>query len=132
MVLSAQRSDAEVVGLANVANDMINTIKTTNQFQLTATKKMAATVLFITDVHALGLEAAKDMYATTAFYWDQNDATREWAKRFHERENRMPTQIHASAYSAVTSYLKAIEAAGTDDTNTVIKTMKSSPIHDFT
>lgn len=124
----AQASKAQVIGLANAVNDMINSVKTARQFQITDKQKLAATLVFITDIHALSLEVAQGMYATTGFYWDRTDETRAWSKRFYKEVGRMPTMIQAGAYSAVTIYLKAVKAAGTDDTMTVMETMRKNPI----
>lgn len=130
-LLSAQASGADVIGLANVANDMINTARTASQFQILPNQKIAATVMFVTDVHALGLEAAQGMYATTAFYWDRDEETRAWSRRFEKRTGKIPTQIHAAAYSAVTTYLKTIAQVHTDDAGTVMAAVKTTPINDF-
>jgi branched-chain amino acid transport system substrate-binding protein len=130
-LLQAQASKAQVIGLANAVNDMINSVKTARQFQITDKQKLAATLVFITDIHALGLDVAQGMYATTGFYWDRNDETRAWSKRFYKEVGRMPTMIQAGAYSATTTYLKAVKAAGTDDTMTVMETMRKTPIDDM-
>jgi branched-chain amino acid transport system substrate-binding protein len=130
-LLQAQASKAQVIGLANAVNDMINSVKTARQFQITDKQKLAATLVFITDIHALSLEVAQGMYATTGFYWDRTDETRAWSKRFYKEVGRMPTMIQAGAYSAVTTYLKAVKAAGTDDTMTVMEIMRKTPIDDM-
>jgi branched-chain amino acid transport system substrate-binding protein len=130
-LLQAQASKAQVIGLANAVNDMINSVKTARQFQITDKQKLAATLVFITDIHALGLDVAQGMYATTGFYWDRTDETRAWSKRFYKEVGRMPTMIQAGAYSAVTTYLKAVKAANTDDTMTVMETMRKNPIDDM-
>src|SRR6476661_6541816 len=92
---------------------------------------LAGLYFFITDVHSLGLEVTQDMVVTTAFYWDMNDETRAWSKRFFEQTNRMPTQLQAANYSATMHYLKAVQAAGTDETGAVMKKMRELPINDF-
>jgi branched-chain amino acid transport system substrate-binding protein len=87
--------------------------------------------VFISDVHSLGLQTAQNMYVTTGFYWDMNDETRKWSKRYFEKMKRMPTMVQAANYSATMHYLKAIQAAGTDETAAVMKKMKETPINDF-
>nr|WP_133773000.1 ABC transporter substrate-binding protein [Enterovirga rhinocerotis] len=132
-LLQAQASKAQVVGLANGSGDTINAIKQAREFGLTqAGQKLAALLLFISDVHAIGLEAAQGVMLTEAFYWDQNEETRAWSARFAERFNgRKPSMLQAGDYTAVTHYLRAIEKAGTDDAATVMATMKATPISDF-
>jgi branched-chain amino acid transport system substrate-binding protein len=134
-VLQAQSSKAQIIGLANAGADTVNCIKAANEYGLTKDQKLAGLLIFISDIHALGLPAAKGLYATTAFYWDMNDETRAWAKRFQadpdNKKKQMPTMIHAGIYSAVTHYLKAIQAAGTDDATTVRKKMSELPVNDF-
>ncbi len=130
-MLTAQGSKADVIGLANGVNDTINSIKTARMFKITDKQKVAAMMLFISDVHALGLETAQDMFATTAFYWDRTPETRAWSRRYFEVMKRMPTMAQAGTYSAVSHYLKAVKAAGTDDTAAVMAAMKKMPINDF-
>ncbi len=132
-VLQAQGSKAQVVGLANGSGDTINSIKQAREFGLTQSgQKLAALLLFISDVNAIGLEAAQGVMLTEAFYWDQTDETRAFSKRFAERFNgRKPSMLQAGDYTAVTHFLRAIEKAGTDDAATVMATMKAMPISDF-
>ncbi len=130
-LLQAQSSGAQVIGLANAGNDTINSIKQAAEFGVTPKQSLAGLLMFITDVHSLGLKATQGMYLTTGFYWDRNAETRAWSKRFYDKKKRMPTMVHAGDYSAVTHYLKAVKAAGTDDTRTVINRMKATPINDF-
>lgn len=130
-MLTAQASKADVIALANAANDTVNSIKAANQFRITDNQKVAAMLLFISDIHALGLESAQNMYATSAFYWDRTPESREWSERFHERTNRMPTMAQAGTYSAAMHYLSAIEAAETDAAEAVMEKMKEMPINDF-
>lgn len=130
-ILTAQASNADVIALANGVNDTVNAIKTANQFRVTDKQKVAGMLLFISDIHALGLESAQNMYATTGFYWDRTPDTREWSERYYERTNRMPTMAQAGSYSATMHYLKAIESAGTDKTEDVMAAMKSMPVNDF-
>lgn len=130
-LLQAQASGAKVIGLANAGTDTTNSIKQAAEFGITPKQTLAGLLLFISDVHSLGLKATQGMYLTTGFYWDYNDDTRAWSKRFFEKQKRMPTMVQAGNYSAVMHYLKAIQATETDDTATVMKKMKDTPINDF-
>ena len=130
-LLQAQASGAQVIGLANAGNDTINAIKQAAEFGITPKQTLAGLLMFISDVHSLGLKATQGMYLTTGFYWDRNNETRAWSKRFFAKRDRMPTMVHAGDYSAVYHYLKAVKAAGTDDTKTVMAKMKATPINDF-
>ena len=132
-LLQAQASKAQVVGLANGSGDTINAIKQAREFGLTqGGQKLAALLLFISDVHAIGLDAAQGVMLTEAFYWDQNDETRAWSARFAERfGGRKTSMLQAGDYTAVTHYLKAIEKAGTDEAAPVMAAMKALPISDF-
>ena len=130
-LLQAQASKAKVIGLANAGGDTINSIKTANEFGITKTQRLAALLAFINDIHALGLPIAKGMLLTESFYWDMNDETRKWARRYFERMKKMPNMIQAGTYSSITHYLRAVQATGTDDTATVMAKMKSTPINDF-
>lgn len=131
-LLQAQSSGAQVIGLANAGGDMINTVKQASEFGITqGGQTLAGLLVFITEVHALGLEAAQGLMLTDAFYWDQNDDTREWSKRFAERHGGdMPTSVHAGVYSSTLHYLKAVEAAGSKETEAVMAKMKEMPIDD--
>ncbi len=130
-VLQAQTSGAKIVGLASTGQDTINAIKAAHEFGITGKQKLAALLLWINDVHALGLEAAQGLLLTNAWYWDMNDGSREFAKRFNERVGHMPNMAHAGDYSSTMHYLRAVEAAGTDDADAVSKKMRSTPINDF-
>jgi branched-chain amino acid transport system substrate-binding protein len=130
-LLQAQASKAKVIGLANAGGDTINSIKTANEFGITKTQSLAALLAFINDIHALGLPIAKGMLLTESFYWDMNDETRKWARRYFERMKKMPNMIQAGTYSSITHYLRAVQATGTDDTATVMAKMKATPINDF-
>lgn len=130
-LLQAQASGAQVIGLANAGNDTINAIKQAAEFGITPKQTLAGLLMFLSDVHSLGLKATQGMYLTTGFYWDRNEETRAWSKRFFEKRNRMPTMVHAGDYSAVYHYLKAVKASGTDDTTVVMAKMKATPINDF-
>ncbi|PUA19497.1 ABC transporter substrate-binding protein [Glaciimonas sp. PCH181] len=130
-ILKAQQSGAKVIGLANASGDTINAIKAAEEFGVTPKQTLAALLLQITDVHSLGLKTAQGMYLADGFYWDRNDETRAWSKRFYAKMKRMPTMNQAGVYSAVTHYLKAIQAASTDDTQAVMKKMRDTPVNDF-
>jgi branched-chain amino acid transport system substrate-binding protein len=134
-LLQAQASGAQIIGMANAGADTVNTIKQAKEFGITPKQSLAGLLVFISDVHALGLANAKGMYLTTAFYWDLDDATRAWAKKFQNhpdnKKKAIPTMVQAGLYSAVTHYLKAIQAAGTDDSDAVIARMKATPVNDF-
>jgi branched-chain amino acid transport system substrate-binding protein len=130
-LLQAQSSGAKIIGMANAGADTVNTIKQAKEFGITPKQSLAGLLVFISDVHSLGLDTAKGMYLTTSFYWDLNEDTRKWSKRFFERHKKMPTMIHAGVYSAVTHYLNAIKAAGTDAADPVVARMKATPVKDF-
>jgi branched-chain amino acid transport system substrate-binding protein len=131
-VLQAQASGAKVVGLANAGADTVNAIKAANEFGLVAAgQSIAALLTFITDIHALGLDTAQGIQLTTGFYWDLNDETRAWSQRFNEKTGSMPTMVQAGVYSSVLHYLKAVDAAGTDDTDAVLAKMREMPVDDF-
>jgi len=130
-LLKAQASGAQVIGLANAGNDTINSIKQADEFGVTPKQTLAGLLMFISDVHSLGLKATQGMYLTTGFYWDFNAETRAWSKRFFEKQHKMPTMVQAGVYSAVLHYLKAVQAAGTDETGAVMAKMKATPVNDF-
>ncbi|WP_354682423.1 ABC transporter substrate-binding protein [Cupriavidus necator] len=130
-LLAAQASKAKVIALANAGNDTTSTIKQAADFGITRKQTMAATLMFITDVHSLGLDKAQDMYLTEGFYWDLDEQTRAWSKRFHAVQKRMPTMAQAGVYSAVLHYLKAVQAAGSDDAMTAVKKMRELPVSDM-
>ena len=129
-LLQAQSSKAKIVGLANAGGDTINSIKAANEFGITKNQSLAGLLVFITDVHSLGLPTAQGMLFTEGFYWDMNDETRKFGKRFFDKAKKMPSMIHAGVYSATLSYLKAVQAAGTDDAGAVMAKLKSTPIND--
>jgi branched-chain amino acid transport system substrate-binding protein len=131
-VLQAQASGAEVIGLANAGGDTVNAIKAASAFGITqGGQALAGLLIFITDVHALGLETAQGLVLTEAFYWDLNDDTRAWSARFAEQHGgTMPTMVHAGVYSAVLHYLKAVEATGSKDTDPVVAEMRETPTSD--
>ena len=130
-LLKAQQSGAQVVGLANAGSDTTNAIKQAAEFGITPKQTLAGLLMFITDVHSLGLKATQGMYLTTGFYWDRNDDTRAWSRRFFEKQRKMPTMVQAGQYSSVYNYLKAVKAVNSDDTKKVMDYMKKTPINDF-
>ena len=130
-LLQAQSSGAKVIGLANAGGDTVNSIKAAAEFGLTRKQNLAALLMLLTDVHAVGLDVAQGLYLTEAWYWDLNNETRQWASRYEAQMKRKPNSNHASVYSAVMHYLKAVQAAGTDDTAAVIKKMQDTPINDM-
>jgi len=134
-LLQAQASGAKIIGMANAGGDTINTMKQAKEFGVYPKQNLAGLLVFITEVHALGLDTAKGLYLTEAFYWDLNDATRAWSRKFQNhpdnKKKAMPTMIQAGLYSAVTHYLNAIKAVGTDQAEPVIARMKATPVKDF-
>ncbi|WP_372095459.1 ABC transporter substrate-binding protein [Tistrella mobilis] len=132
-LLQAQGSGADVIGLANAGGDTVNSIKQAAEFGITqGGQKLASLLVFLSDVHSLGLEVSQGLVLTTGFYWDLNDETRAFAKRFGERNGgKMPTMVQAGIYSSVMHYLKAVEATKSDDGKTVVDQMKKTPVNDF-
>jgi branched-chain amino acid transport system substrate-binding protein len=130
-LLKAQASGAQVIGLANAGADTTNAIKQAAEFGITPTQSLAGLLMFITDVHSLGLKNTQGMYLTTGFYWDRNDETRAWSRRFFETQKKMPSMVQAGQYSSVYHYLKAVKAVNSDDTQKVMAQMKKTPINDF-
>ena len=129
-LLSAQASHAKVVVLANTGADLSTSLKQANEFGVTPAQYIAAPITYLSDVDALGLPVAHDLTFMQSWYWDLNDATRAWAKRFYDRTQRMPNDNQAVLYSSVRHYLEAVAKAGTDDALTVAKAMRDAPIHD--
>jgi branched-chain amino acid transport system substrate-binding protein len=130
-LLKAQASGAQVIGLANAGTDTTNSIKQAAEFGITPKQSLAGLLVFITDVNSLGLKATQGMYLTEGFYWDLNDETRAWSKRFFEKHKRMPTMVQAGQYSSVMHYLKAVKSLNSDDTQKVMAQMKKTPVNDF-
>ncbi|MCX7143618.1 MAG: ABC transporter substrate-binding protein [Proteobacteria bacterium] len=130
-MLSAQQSKAKVIGLANAGSDTQNAIKSAQEYRLTEKQIVAPLLMFINDVHSLGLKTTQGMYLTDGFYWDLNDETRAWSRRFFERHKAMPNMIQAGLYSAIMHYLKAVKATGTDEAKVVMAKMKATPVNDF-
>jgi branched-chain amino acid transport system substrate-binding protein len=130
-LLQAQTSGAKVVAFANGGGDMVNATKQANEFGLAKNQTLVSLLVTIADVNSMELKAAQGLKFVTAFYWDRNDETRAWSKRFFARQGRMPTMAQASAYSAVRHYIKAIAAAGTDEAKAVMAKMREMPVNDF-
>ncbi len=130
-LLQAQASKAKIVGLANAGGDTINSIKAANEFGLTKTQKLVGLLTQITDIHALGLPTTQGMMFTEGYYWNLNAETREWSRRFFGKHKKMPSMLQAGVYSAVLTYLKAVQATGTDDADAVMKQLKSTTINDM-
>jgi branched-chain amino acid transport system substrate-binding protein len=131
-LLQAQASKAQVIGLANAGGDTVNSIKQAGEFGITeGGQSLAGLLVFVSDVHSIGLKLAQGLYLTEAFYWDLDDTTRTFAKRFAEKnKGKMPTSIQAGFYSATMRYLEAIKATGTDDADKVMANLKSGPWDD--
>src|SRR6202165_550761 len=130
-LLQGEASGAQVGAFANGGGDMVNATKQANEFGLTKTQTIVSLLVFISDGHSLELQAAQGLKFVTAFYWDRNEETRAWSKRFFERQGRMPTMPQAAIYSAIRHYLGAIAAAGTDEAKAVMATMRERPVNDI-
>jgi branched-chain amino acid transport system substrate-binding protein len=130
-LLQAQASKAQVLGLANAGGDADNAIKQANQFGVTKTMKLAGLLLFITDIHSVGLPAAQGLYLTTPWYWNQNAQSRAWAERYFKEMHAMPTFLQAGDYSATMTYLKAVKAAGTTDGAKVMAELHKTKVNDM-
>jgi branched-chain amino acid transport system substrate-binding protein len=130
-LLQAQASKAQYIALANAGADTVNTIKQAREFGIIeGGQKIAAIILYLSDIKSLGLEATQGMLANTAFYWDKDDDTRAWSKRFFDKLKRMPNDVHAGVYSATRHYLAAIRDAGTDEGKIVMAKMRDTPVND--
>ena len=130
-LLKAQSSGAQIIGLATAGGDTVNSIKQAAEFGITGKQQLAGLLMFITDIHSLGLKTTQNMYLTEGFYWDLNDQTRAWSKRFFDQHKRMPTMVQAGQYSSTMHYLKAVKAINSDDTAKVMAQMKKMPVNDF-
>jgi len=130
-LLQAQASGAQVLGLANAGSDLIHTLKAANEFGITRTMQPAGLLVFIHNVHALGLEVAQGLYLTTAWYWDLNDETRAFSRRYVERMRKPPTMAQAGSYSATLTYLSAVRAAGTTDADAVMAQLRRARVNDM-
>ncbi len=130
-LVRAQSSKAQILGLANAGGDLTNAIKAASEFGVTKSMKLAALLMFINDVHALGLKATQGMYLTDSWYWNHSAETRTWSRRFFDKFKRMPSSVQAGNYSAALTYLRAVQAAGTDDGDKVMAQLKKMKINDM-
>jgi branched-chain amino acid transport system substrate-binding protein len=130
-LLQAQNSKAQILGLANAGGDTINSIKAANEFGITKNMKLAGLLMFINDIHSLGLPTTQGMYLTDGWYWNQTPESRAWARRFFDKMKRMPSMLQAGDYSAVAQYLTAVKAAGTDNGDAVMAQLKKQKINDM-
>jgi branched-chain amino acid transport system substrate-binding protein len=130
-LLRAQSSNAKVIALANAGGDTVTAIKQAKEFDITKKQQIVGLLTYISDVHSLGLQNAQGLLLASAFYWDMNEETRAWSKRFIARVNKVPTMANAGVYGAVLHYLKGIEAAKTDEAKAAVSKMKALPINDF-
>jgi len=131
LLLKAQASGAQVIGLANAGADTTKSIRQAVEYGITPKQTLAGLLMFITDVHSLGLKTAQGMYLTEGFYWDLNEDTRAWSRRFFEKHRRMPTMSQAGDYSSVMHYLRAVKAVNSVDAQKVMAQMKKTPVNDF-
>jgi branched-chain amino acid transport system substrate-binding protein len=129
-LLQAQSSKAQILGLANAGGDTINSIKAANEFGITKTMKLAGLLMFINDIHSLGLKATQGMYLTDSWYWNRDPEARAWSRKFFEKFKRMPSSLQAADYSAALQYLNAVKAIGSDDADKVLAQMKKTKIND--
>ncbi len=130
-LLQAQASKAQVLGMANAGGDLINAVKAANEFGLTKKMKVAGLLVFINDVHTLGLNTTQGMYLTDGWYWDRTPESRAWAKRYFAKMKKQPSMLQASDYSATMQYLNAVKALGTDNAEKVMAHLKATPINDM-
>jgi branched-chain amino acid transport system substrate-binding protein len=130
-LLQAQASKAQILGLANAGGDTINSIKAANEFGITKSMKLAGLLMFISDIHALGLKATQGMYLTDSWYWNQNAETRAWGHRFFDSQKREPTSVQAADYSAVKQYLDAVKTTGSDDSDKVLAKLRTMKFNDM-
>jgi branched-chain amino acid transport system substrate-binding protein len=130
-LLQAKSSGAKVIGLANAGADTINSVKQAHEFGIVPKQMLAGLLVFLSDVHSLGLNSAKGLLLTESFYWDRDDETRKWSQRFFEKTKKMPTMVHAGVYSSLMHYFKAIDAAKSEETQAVMAKMREMPVNDF-
>ncbi len=130
-MLQAQSSTAQILGLANAGGDFTNAMKAAKEFGITKTMKVAGLLVFINDVHSLGLANTEGLQLADSWYWNQDDASRKFSQRFFAKFQRMPSSLHAADYSAASNYLKAVQTAGTTDADKVMATLKSMQFNDF-
>jgi branched-chain amino acid transport system substrate-binding protein len=130
-LLQAQSSKAQILGLANAGGDFINAVKAANEFGITKSMKLAGMLVFINDIHALGLKATQGMYLTDSWYWNQSAETRAWSRKFFDKFKRMPSSLQAADYSAAWNYLNAVKAVGTDDGDKVMAQLRKTQVNDM-
>ncbi len=130
-LLQAQSSKAQILGLANAGGDTINAIKAANEFGVTKSMKLAGLLIFINDIHSLGLATTKGMYLTDSWYWNRDPEARAWSRKFFEKIKRMPSSIQAGDYSATLQYLNAVKATGSDDADKVLAQLKKAKFNDI-
>jgi branched-chain amino acid transport system substrate-binding protein len=130
-LLQAQSSKAQILGLANAGGDTINAIKAANEFGVTKTMKLAGLLVFINDIHSLGLKTTQGMYLTDSWYWNKDAETRAWSRKFFEKVKRMPSSLQAADYSVVANYLGAVKATGTDDADKVLAQLHKTKVNDM-
>jgi branched-chain amino acid transport system substrate-binding protein len=130
-LLQAQGSKAQILGMANAGGDTVNTIKAANEFGITKTMKLAGLLVFIIDIHSLGLKTTQGMYLTDSWYWNQSPEARAWSRKFFDKMKRMPSSVQAGDYSAAFQYLNAVKAVKSDDTEKVLGHMKKAKFNDI-
>ena len=130
-LLQAQSSKAQILGLANAGGDTINAIKAANEFGITKTMKLAGLLVFINDIHSLGLKTTQGLYLTDSWYWNRDAESRAWSRKFFDKMKRMPSSLQAGDYSATLNYLQAVKAIGSDDADKVLTKMKATKINDM-
>jgi len=130
-LLQAQASKADILGLANAGGDTINSIKAASEFGITKTMKLAGLLVFISDIHSLGLKTTQGMYLTDSWYWNRDAETRAWGRKYFEKMKRMPTSVQAADYSAAYNYLQAVKAVGTDDADKTLAQLKKAKVNDI-
>jgi len=130
-LLQAQGSKAQILGLANAGGDTINSIKAAGEFGITKTMKLAGLLVFINDIHSLGLKTTQGLYLTDSWYWNRDPETRAWSRKFFEKIKRMPSSLQAGDYSATLQYLNAVKATGSDDPDKVLAQMRKTKVNDI-
>ena len=130
-LLQAQASKAQIIGLANAGGDFINSVKAANEFGITKTAKLAGLLVFINDIHSLTPKLTQGLYLTDSWYWDTNDETRKFAKRYFEKQKKMPSSLQAADYSSTLQYLTAVKAVGSDDTDKVLAQLRKTKFNDM-
>ncbi|ONN67910.1 ABC transporter substrate-binding protein [Herbaspirillum sp. VT-16-41] len=130
-MVQAQASKAQILGLANAGGDSINAVKAANEFGLMKSMRIAGLSMYITDIHALGLQATQGMYLTDSWHWNISPEARAWSKSFYQKRQGMPTSLHAADYSAALQYLRAVKATGSDDSEVIISYLKKNKLNDL-